>query len=564
MKRIFLALAAGLFLAAAVYVLFIRKEHAADPLAFLPGDTLALVDLRQPAALYDRCRQSRLGQRIGKIRWEELLLQFGAGEEEARHFQDEVAQIQAFLDGPLFRELFARRAILALLPVDPGNRTLAATWDSLVLIASPRHQTKAVELLAPLLTNDNQYSAEAFHNREIRSFILTDKTVLSVAASDGLLLASLSADTVKRCLDLALRQPAAGEDRLSSNTGYQALRQRAGGRDEQFVYGDARALTRLLHTLSSPGLAHAETEGIAGEGDFGPGAFFCGNEIDRLDCTAVLLAKPGWAGAGMPMQGRDDFLASVPADLLLHYWTNLLDLTRWTAALQHVPQLRDHLSMSEKWLVRKTGMTFSEFFSLFDNQISLTVTGIRGNGFLPLPRLCCRLAIKDEERLRLAIFSLLAGKTQASREVAGTRINTLMLGGGLLQPSWAIKDGIVFFADSPEQLEQSLGRPEVPLVKTPRFRQVDIGLEELSNMIAYVHNPNLIDGLQQFASWGATILAMIDQEHGGRIRALVDLVVAPVLDGMKMFAAGSSRLRAEPSELRIESVLLLADRAEEE
>lgn len=564
MKRIFLALAACLLIAGAVSVLIIRKDWGADPLAFLPGDTLALVDVRQPAALYDNYRQSRLGKRFSLIRWGDLLRQFGVSEEEVSSFQGGLDQVQNFLNGPLFRELFARRVVLALLPVAPGSNALTVPRESLVLIASPRHRTEVVELLAPLLPDDYQHVSETYHGLEIRTFRLADDLELAIVASNGLLFASFSAVAVKRCLDLDLRQPNSEKSRLNNHPAYLALRKRAGGQDEQFVYGDAQAVARLLHGVSSSGKEISEPPALPAENDFGPGALFCGHKMDRLDCTAILMAPPEGSDGGKTPPVIDDTLAVAPAGLLLHYWSNLLDLSRIVAAMQHIPQLRDSLSTSEKWLIKKTGRSLSDFISMFDRQISLTVTGMRGNGFFPLPRLCCRLAVKDEERLRETLISLLAGKSQTSREVAGVRINTLLLAGGLLQPSWAISNGIVFFADSPEQLEQNLLQPEAPLIETSLFRKVDVGLEEPNNMISFVNYPHLIDGLQQFAAWGATIMTMLDQERGGRTRAVVDLFLTPALDGMKMFEAGSSRLKVAPSELVWESALVFADQAGEE
>lgn len=564
MKRNILVLIVVLFAVGAGYLLIVRMDRAADPLEFLPGDTLALIDLRQPAALYGKYRQSRLGQRLAAIRWGDLLLRFDASEEVAGSFQREIDQIQAFLDGPVFRALFARRAVLALLPAESGSMEGSAPWESLVLIAEPRPRTEVVALLAPLLGRDRGSATERYQGREIRTFILADGTVLAVAASDGLLLASLSLDAVKRCLDLALDPLATEQDRLNNNQDYQALRKRSGDRDRPFAYGDMRALTSLAASIAQAGPAMAESSTPPGDGGFRHGALYCGTETGRLDCTAVLLGAPGEAVTVMPEPALDDSLAAVPSVLLFHSWTNLLDLPRLAAEVQHNPQTRDAFKKSDEWLGRKTGMSFSEFFSLFGSRISLTVTAMRGNGFFPLPRLVCRLAVKEEEGLRQALVSLQDGKVLASREFDGIRIHTLMLAGGLLQPSWAIRDGYVYFADSPEQLEQSLGQPEEPLLGSPLFRQVDVALAEPNNMTAYVNYPLFLDGMQQIAAWGANILTMMDQERGGKARALVDLVLTPVFDGMKMFAVGSSRLLAEPSELVLESVLIIADGAGEE
>ncbi|MHB8810517.1 MAG: hypothetical protein ACYC9M_10950 [Desulfobulbaceae bacterium] len=564
LKRIVLLFTLVVLLAgAAVYVLILREDHAGDPLDFLPGDTLALIDLRQPAAAYAQYRQSRLGQRLGAIRWGDLRRQFGASAEAAAAFQDAVDRFQAFLAGPVSRELFARRAVLALLPALPSatNTVSSAPWDSLVLIARPRHRPDVAELLAPLLARDSQAAMETYQGRDIRTFLLADNATLAVVASDGLLLASFSVDTVKRCLDLGLRQATAESGRLNSNPGYLAVRKRADGRDEQFVYGDVGRVTRLLYSVFSSGMGTAGPETLPDR--FGHGAFFCGTEMGRLDCTAILQNEPGGPVAAIP-PAVDHTLAVAPADLLLHYSTNLFDLPRVAAELQHSPPFQDAVGSAEEWFVGKTGRSLPDFLSLFGNRISLTVTGMRGNGFFPLPRLYGRLAVKDEERLRQALTALFAGKTQASKEVAGVRIHTLLLAGGLLQPSWIISDGFVLFADSPEQLEQSLLPPVAPLTESPRFKEVNVGLEAPNNMTTYVNYPRFLDGLQQLVAWTVTILTMMDQERGGQIKALVELVVTPVLDGMKMFAAGSSHLLLAPSELVMESALVFVDAAGEE
>lgn len=566
MKQIILVLTVVLLLAGAVYVFVIRQGRAADPLDYLPGDTLALIDLHQPAALYGKYRQSRLGQRMNSIRWDDLLRQFGASEVDAGIVQEKVDHLQAFFDGPVFRELFGGRAVLALLPAahsSAGGNVSLLPSESLVLIASPLHQPDVAELLVPLLAGDSQSATESYQDREIRTFILADNMNLAVVASDGLLLASFSIDTVKRCLDLALRQAAAGSDRLNGNPDYLSLRQRSGGRGEQFAYGNVQAVTRFLFSVSGLGPGMTESSILPWATNFGHGAFFCDNKTERLNCTAILQKTPDGAGAVKP-SAVDNTLAVAPADLLLHFWTNLPDISRVAAGLRHNPQFRHAIGSADEWLVQKAGLTFPDFLSLFDSPISLTVTGVRGNGFVPLPRLYGRLAVKDGERLRQALTALLAGKNQTSKDVAGFQVHTLMLAGGLLQPSWAIREGQVLFADSLEQFEQSLLQPEAPLTESPRFRQVDVGLAAPNNMTTYVNYPRFLDGLQQFAAWTATILAMMDQERGGLARALVDLVVTPVLDGMKMFAAGSLRLLDVPSELVMESALSFTEEAGEE
>ena len=564
LKRTVPALAALLLLVGAAYLFLARDERAADPLSYLPGDTLALVDVRKPAALYATYRRSRLGKRLGAIRWDELWREFGAGAAEASASQARVAAVQEFLASPLFEEFFSRRAVLALLPPTVAGQDPAAfdPRESLALIARPRHRTDVVALLAPLLAADSRQLSEAYQGREIRVFTLADNTVLAVAASDGLLVAAFSVALVKRCLDLGV-DPASARHRLSGNPEYQELRKRASGQDEQFVYGDAPALARLLFRPAGVGAAAGQDAPWPLTG-YRHGALFCAADAKRLSCTAILRNVPGKRGAAPTPAESDAELARLPAQLLFHFWTNLLDLPRVVAALRQDARLRDQVSSAEFWLARKSGVPFPELWSLFGNRLSLTVAGMRGSGFFPLPRFCACLAVQDQQRLSEALAKLLTGKEQTSRKVAGVRVNTLPLAGGLLQPSYAISEGLLTVADSPEQLEQCLGPSATPLISTEGFRRADVGLAQPSNMVSYTDCPRFLDGLGQLSVWAATLFAMTDQEQGKRVRAVVDRVVTPVLDGLKMYAAGSSRLTAGPTELVLKSVLVFAGRAGKE
>ncbi|MFZ5799328.1 MAG: hypothetical protein ACOY3O_13020, partial [Thermodesulfobacteriota bacterium] len=369
--RIALVVAAVLLAVGLFSSLILRKEPAGDPLDFLPADTQFLIDLREPVTFYEDFRQSRLGERLAAIRWDELLRRWGRSEDEAADFQEEADKIEAFLAGPVFREVFGRQALLALLPAASGEGVNNRPLESLVFISRPRHRTEALALLTPLLTHETRQEKEIYHGRELRTYFFEEGVALSVSVGKGLFLASFSANTLRRCLDLAENEPAAGPDRLLDNSSYLALRKRAHGKDRLFVYGDPRDLPILISRVAG----WEETKGLKQDsGNDAPlraSAFFCETVPDRLECSSILGTAPGTTMPEVPLPRTDDALALAPASSLYHFWTNLLDLPRLLEEMGKVQPLRNILDQGENGLVRKTGLSIPEFCALFDSRISL-------------------------------------------------------------------------------------------------------------------------------------------------------------------------------------------------
>lgn len=533
--RLVSLLAAGLLLAGVVVWFLVRQERSADPLRCLPADTLALVELRDPALLGNQLLASPLGQRLAALRWQAILEELGVAQEEAALVQARVELAQSFLSGPLFRELAGSRAVLALLPPQ-GQASPALTAEKLrqglVLITQPRSSTDLMNLLAPLLLDRRQRELEMYRGIEIRPVELDEDLTLYLSVGKGLLLASFSDAMLRRSLDLRLDREPAGNRHLEGLPDYQALRRRAAGRDSVFFYRKQ-----------------------VGSGS-APSGLFCGDEGDRLRCTAVL--QPGDTEGELPPPATDEALARLRAELVAHGWTNLLDPAGTVAALTQLPPLQEFLAAGNSWLHQKTGLTLQEFSALFDRPISCTLTEWRGSEFFPLPHFCCRLAVRDEDRLRTALASLFAGKNLAKRESAGVAIISAPLAGGLLQPSYAFRDGTILIGDSPEQIELDLTSPTEPLSESKLFRRASVGKAEADQMHAYLDYPRFGEGVRRLAAWGATLLSLTDQDQGRLALLLVDQVLNPILDGLRMFAAGSVSLLVTPGEVVMEAVLVRA------
>jgi hypothetical protein len=83
-----------------------------------------------------------------------------------------------------------------------------------------------------------------------------------------------------------------------------------------------------------------------------------------------------------------------------------------------------------------------------------------------------------------------------------------------------------------------------------------MGLLQPSNLVMFARTAGLIDGLKELVSWAGTIIAIRDEKAGARSKILVDQVIVPLLEGMKMYRAKAVRSYTAPGEVVLESVVL--------
>ncbi|MCI5141518.1 MAG: hypothetical protein D3909_07290 [Candidatus Electrothrix sp. ATG1] len=129
----------------------------------------------------------------------------------------------------------------------------------------------------------------------------------------------------------------------------------------------------------------------------------------------------------------------------------------------------------------------------------------------------------------------------------------------MLQPSYAFFNNSLLLADSREQIEDILLKKKSPLAKSKEFQAVNIRPEEPANLHLFARTPELINAMQELASWAGTMIAVRDRRTGATSKILIDQVIYPLLGSFKSYRAIGVRSTTAPDELVLDTTVLRAE-----
>ncbi len=567
MKRFLWLIIFLAFTGAAVYLLTFRRQQPGDPLELVPRQTVLMVDWTDAAGAATSFLRSRFGRSLSSIDWPYVLAQLEVEGPLPEQLLHQFRRMHAFFADPLFTELFSRRVVVALLPVDPiafRQDPQGALAENLLMVVTGQHKHVLPELLgilARVLDRDETLSYQGF---PIAVFVRENGTRLHVASVDGQVVISSGVKTVKHSIDLSLKHLVQEQTGMVLNSDYMALKDRSGKEDDFFLFADFSRLKLLLSGLwperSSGGHDLPEFAGTERM------AFFhhAGNNTQQF--TAIVQFDPDQLA---PFQKtiytrkpvENSSIGKMPLKVLVYFWSNWLDLSAWwqeTLARGTEEELAAATSIAD-WIKEQTGMTIDQFLALFGREFSFHIPEIRTSGFFPVPSICLCIELADPDRVQTLLEKMISGLPLRRDKVAGIPVVSILAGGGLMQPSYALLDRFLVLADSREQIEDILQHNSGRLVSDDVFQAVDMGMDKPSNLVVFARTAELIDSLKEFASWAGTIIAIRDEQAGVRSKVLLDQVILPLLDGLKMYRAKGVRSYTAPGEVVLDSIVLTVE-----
>lgn len=563
MKRLlslflFIAVLAGLW-----YLSTLNLIKRGEDLDFLPNNTVALIQWRDPATTITDWRGSRLGRRLNAMDWPKALVELGADEEQALQFQHNLDELRRQLDSPLFRELFGQEVSLALLPPEDGLDLQAGDpvqllADTLLLVCRPRHQTALLEFLTSVLAWDLTVTDQVFGEHEIKRYAVEGGGTFHTTATGDLLLVGLGSGVLKRALaQRDLKGPG-----LRDQARFQRLRGEFEPRREQFAFVNleaAAALVEELAPLLPPPLAEPLLQARA---DW-RGLLALGmkrrveGELLRYDSDLLFDAAAMPAGRAALLQRppvKNRTLAMFGPDPLVYSWSNRFDPLIWWQGIE----ARGATALSERVraTARRLGGEVEDLAPLFGQEFGLVVKAIKKNLFLPLPELCLFIEVRDREGVErlldaaLAEFSLAATRTKSG----AMEIGTVKLVGGMIEPAFAQVNGFLVITDSREQL---LGLVEqgrtASLLDDPAFKRVNDGLDKAGNTAALIRVAELLEASKGLARIAANFLGSGQRN----VPVLVEEILLPLLDGLQMYQVQAIRGYTDQDRLVLETTLLV-------
>lgn len=567
MKRFVLLIFFLTVIGVIVYPRSFHMQQTRDPLELVPQQTMLMLDWTDAAGAARGFLHSRFGRRLTSIDWPFVLDQLEVQGPLREQLQVQVTSLMDFIEHPLFKELFSRRVVFALLPVAPSvfmDDPHKALAENLLILVTPHERVLPglLSLMSPVMGRDESLS---YQGVPIAVFVQENGRGLYVASVDGQLVISPGMELLKQSIDLSLIHLVQEQTGFLLNSEYNKLKERGQGLDDFFLFADFTQLKPLFNMLRSQ-------EGTGKERSLAEFAgtermvFFHHSTENIQQFTSIVQFDPEQLA---PFQRTiyekepkdNSWLRNMPANSLVYFWSNWLDLPAWwqeTLARGTENELAAAAGTAA-WIEKQTGMSIDQFLALFGLEFGFIIPEIRTSGFFPVPSICLYIELADPEKAQELLEKMVSGLPLRRDRVAGIPVVSIMAGGGLMQPSYALLGRFLVLADSREQIEDIFRGSSKRLVSDDVFQAVDMGMLESSNMVMFARTTELIEGFKEFASWAGTIIAIRDEQAGAKSKVLLDQVILPLLDGLKMYRAKGVRSYTAPGEVVLDSVVLTAD-----
>lgn len=549
----------------------------------IPQHAVAVLELSNAAASGKTFFASRFGQTVKGINWPAVFRRLNIKPSLHRPLEQNISGLLHLLTQPAFPQVFNRRLFLVQLPASlsllqekqlhPVSANLLIVLDAFDQENSDNSDESDMSLSA--LLNMFRGSRKKLNYSGVTVYAVQSRKrqKLYIASIGGKVLLSFARRPLQKSIALFLAQLINNKkNTLLINQEYTRLSRRRPEKTDFFVYADLFRLKLSLAFLLSH-LASQEGDQAEMNRPWVPGVKSMGfyhwseNSIEQLR-TVIHFSRKQLFPFQQHIYTTPPTLShnfeEVPEDLLLSFWFNWLEPRLWwQTRIAH--GRKEELASADRiaaWIQANTGMSMEEFLGLFGKNFSIHVAGISTAGFFPMPRLCFSIEIRDRKKVD-TFFQKIIGDLPIRRTMSGgVPIISLLAAQGMLQPSYTFFNGYLLIADSREQIEDILLRKKTPLAEGKTFRAVDTELKQPANLHLFARTPEMVNALQELASWAGTMIAVRDHSAGATSKLLIDQIISPVLESFNTYSALGIRSATAPKELVLDAKLLPAQAEE--
>ena len=338
--------------AAGAYVYFYQPFEKQTPIeSLLPGDTLGLVRVCELKQQIERFKAGKMGRTLAGMDLAGLMAAMEVSPTRRAEINASLARFMDTVNSPWFDALFGQDVALALIkapfnpqqPDAPDADDLQPLLDAIVLVARPRQPARILDSLNSMFATQLSVQSQEFQQWKINQFAVDNGQQVYYALTDGVVIAGLSAEPVKRCLEQSL----ATVPSLLQAQAYQTL---CGplfkaGQTDLFAFGDTGRLITLLQeefehrAASDPEIAKLkpQLDRMRGIETIGFVQYDDGGPLVRMKMVVGIdkqHMEPSMAATTAIEPMANPTLASVPADALIYSWQNNFDLKFYWQELQ--------------------------------------------------------------------------------------------------------------------------------------------------------------------------------------------------------------------------------------
>ena len=535
---------------------FNDKEPAES---FISDDVVFFSTQKDLEKRLKRLAGSRLGQKMRAIEFEKIAEKFELHPEDIGEIEKLFNEIQETLNRPIVKEIFGNEVSIAMYPFEPVSykNLEKELLENTLLIARPRYHGKIIKILAEFSGGTRNISSARYGGHTITRFPVSNNQVVAVIKVDGQMLFSYSEPLLRKSIDVYDTELL----QLSGRKWFSVSRKRFESAD-CFCFLNIERLREIIQKRPSEERLHYQ----------GLKNAFWGSWSDSKKSTQRLIVdfepeemEPGFKELFAIQPGISESYRKLSDETIWCYWTNVF---RPKQLLEVLTQHRAGKTYpSAATFVDKisivTGIESNELFSLFENDLTIAVKNIKRHQFVPIPPSMIAVKLHDSATVKRVIESItthyelpFVKKTVKGRDI-------YYWGGdpGIedIRPTYAVVDGYLLIATNAEQIVEFFHESsrKDALEKSLVFKGADTGFGQANNSINFIRINKVVDLAQELVNWGGTLMIIIDHERALKAKIVIDHLVVPILDGLKMYSAMGIRSYVSENRLTVDSVITI-------
>ncbi|CAK8724572.1 DUF3352 domain-containing protein [Candidatus Electrothrix laxa] len=548
------------------------SSRSITPQELIPRHAMVVMELTNAAATGKKFLDSGLGQTLNDIDWPAVLQGMQIKRQLRQPLEQNSSGLLHLLTHPSFPQVFGRRLFLAQLSALPSlirDKQRHPLRDNLLIIMDPGQEDPDTVLSSLLDLLQGKQKILKDSGFTIYTLKAKKRPKIYIASVGGKIILSFAQQPLKESIALFLGHFFKQRNDLLLNKEYTKMKKECPDKTNFFLYADLFRLKIHLKIFFAQFASQSKSQKSTNT-PWAPGVrsmgFYHRTEKNTDQFRTIVRFSQDQL---YPFQKhiyttppiRSHSFEEVPDDLLLSFWCNWLEPGLWwqtTVARSEKEELASANRIAA-WIKEKTDMDMNEFLSMFGKKFSIHVADISTAGFFPVPRLCFSIQILDRKKMDKFFQEIIADLPVRRTMVGGVPVTSLLAAQGMLQPSYAFFNGYLLLADSREQIEEILLKKKKSLAKGEEFQAVDTRLAEPANLHFFARTPEVINALQELASWAGTMIAVRDHRTGATSKLLVDQVISPLLESFKAYQAIGIRSATALGELVIDGTVLRAE-----
>jgi hypothetical protein len=543
-----------------LYVREYRMQNRVRPAQFLSEEVLVYFRHKDLGAILAEMRTTPLADAVGSINYARLALDIDCSLEtvsKIRNLEKIVKSEQAAL---IFKEFFSKDFTVALLQEHKASDFAEFIHDNLIVIAEPSHNMTLPAMIGSLFRDDKHLTSAQYGKYVIYRIPIDADTSVSLVFVDKLMLATLEERTLRRALDrYDDKLPNLEEDYFFSTLSEKY-------RKSYLFY--FFAVDKLRHQFSGffkpqSYLQNLLISHLDDWNGFTSGAYAASRDehFSRDEITLHFNRDINSNAAHFlgihPEKNREIYHA--PKDTLLYYWTNTFDLSMmWKIYIDESGFDAATISEIETGIASLTDISFEEILDLPANNAHLLIGKPSPVDFVPVPNFSFICTLKDSAKTTSALQQFI-DKNEIPHQTEFYRAVPLTYWGESrqkgLQPVFSVHEDVLYISSS-IRTQKSVIDTIIDgngIIESESFKIYAKDLLLPNNSTAYIRLSRLLVDLKELVKWSGTLIALQNRKTAYTSKIIIEDLVLPLIDGLKMYSTIATRSYIEDGKIIIES-----------